>query len=288
MTTTYTKNTSLSIRDLKTVTSTIVVSGGTSFIYDVDVRVNISHTNDADLAVYLIAPGGIRVLLTSWNGGSGDHYTNTIFDDEATGAITAGAAPFTGRYRPQWMLNVLDGKNANGTWTLEVSDATRKNIGTLLNWSLIVTGASTGSGLQAAQAADKPALAGDVVATLTTEQLQPILAEAAARWSAAGVDTSNLVNVTVQIVDLADGYLGMADGNTIYLDDNAAGWGWFVDATPQNDLEFLRRGNQGESAAEDMDLLTVVMHELGHLLGQHHDAGGVMTETLAAGVRAHW
>ena len=34
-----------------------------------------------------------------------------------------------------------------------------------------------------------------------------------------------------------------------------------------------------------MDLLTVLMHELGHLLGHDHDADGVMAETLAAGVR---
>ena len=281
--TTYTNNTSLAIRDLKTVTSSIVVSGGTSFIYDVDVRVNISHTNDWDLRVYLIAPDGGRYLLANKNGGSGDNYTNTIFDDEAGASITTGTAPFSGRYRPHWELRTLDGKNANGTWTLEVSDDTRKNIGTLLNWSLTVKGASTGSGLQAAQATDEPALAGDVAATLTPEQLQPILAEAVARWSAAGVDTSNLANVTVQIVDLADGYLGMADGNTITLDDNAAGWGWFIDTTPKNDREFVRLGNQGEQ--NRMDLLTVVMHELGHLLGHDHDQEGVMTKALATGVR---
>ena len=34
-----------------------------------------------------------------------------------------------------------------------------------------------------------------------------------------------------------------------------------------------------------MDLLTVVMHELGHVLGYDHDDDGVMAETLAAGVR---
>ena len=125
--------------------------------------------------------------------------------------------------------------------------------------------------------------AGSSANTLRTEGARLLLAEAVASWSAAGEDTSALGNVTVQIADLADGYLGMAGGSTIWLDNNASGWGWFVDATPSDDSEFTTPGNQGEK--DRMDLLTVVMHELGHLLGQDHDAGGVMAETLAAGKR---
>jgi Matrixin len=99
----------------------------------------------------------------------------------------------------------------------------------------------------------------------------------------AGVDTSSLNDVNIAIADLGGTTLGLAFGHTITLDDNAAGWGWFVDATPNNDSEFTTAGNQGEQ--QRIDLLTVVMHELGHLLGRGHDANGVMAETLAAGVR---
>jgi len=34
-----------------------------------------------------------------------------------------------------------------------------------------------------------------------------------------------------------------------------------------------------------MDLLTAVEHELGHVLGRDHEAGGVMAETLSVGTR---
>src|SRR5262249_25934330 len=72
-------------------------------------------------------------------------------------------------------------------------------------------------------------------------------------------------------------------GTTIWLDDNAAGWGWFVDPTPRDDSEFTTPGDQGEQGR--MDLLTVLMHAAGHFRGHDHHVDGLMAQTLTAGTR---
>jgi hypothetical protein len=88
----------------------------------------------------------------------------------------------------------------------------------------------------------------------------------------------------VRIADLGGTTLGLAAGRTIWLDDNAAGWGWFVDATPRSDSEYRMSGDQGEQ--RHMDLLTAIAHELGHLLGHDHVMDGVMSDTLHTGTRS--
>jgi hypothetical protein len=120
-------------------------------------------------------------------------------------------------------------------------------------------------------------------ARITSKQVQPLLGEAMSRWQAAGAGASVLDAIDVGIADLGGTTLGLAAGNTIWLDDNAAGWGWFVDPTPSDDSEFTTPGNQGEH--DRMDLLTVLTHEIGHLLGYEHEVSGGMQETLTAGTR---
>jgi len=98
-----------------------------------------------------------------------------------------------------------------------------------------------------------------------------------------------------RIVDFSDLTLGRVLEDTILIAADAAGYGWFVDTTPYDDVEFSRLNEEGELVADsasdaygDMDLLTVVMHELGHVLGLEDldpDTHDLMSETLDAGVR---
>jgi subtilisin-like proprotein convertase family protein len=123
------------IPDLSTITSNLSVSGGFPIV-DLTVTLNITHTYDSDLAIYLIPPTGPAIELSTNNGGSADNYTNTTFDDEALTPVTGGSAPFNGVYRPETALSQLDGLNPAGTWRLQVADQAGADVGTLNSWSL--------------------------------------------------------------------------------------------------------------------------------------------------------
>jgi hypothetical protein len=115
---------------------------------------------------------------------------------------------------------------------------------------------------------------------LTQNDLEPIVAEAIARWANAGLSASTLAQLTqVQfvIVDLPDAYLGKATESEISIDRDAAGHGWFLDSRAID-----------PKAVDQIDLLTVVEHELGHVAGLDDLdalADNLMCGTLGGGVR---
>jgi len=135
------------VQDHGVTTSTLFVpDSGT--VVDVDVHFDITHQQDWDLSVFLIAPDGTEVsLFDIWdNVGdiTGEDFSGTILDDEASLPLAAGSAPFTGRYRPQTALSGvhspdLNVENLSGTWTLRVEDCFHLNRGTLNSWSITVS-----------------------------------------------------------------------------------------------------------------------------------------------------
>ena len=131
---------------------------------------------------------------------------------------------------------------------------------------------------------------------LTQEMLRPIVAEAISHWAAAGLDAEHvrmMQLLDVGITDLPDSYLGLALSNVISIDQDAAGLGWFV-AAPADNAAFRAAlpgselvASPGSSAFGKVDLLTVVMHELGHAFGfdESLNADDVMAEFVGTGVR---
>ncbi len=91
-------------------------------VTEVVVTIDISHTWDEDLNISLKSPAGTVVKLSHGNGGGGDNYSVTVFDDAAATSITAGTPPFNGSFKPEEPLANFIGESVKGDWTLIVED----------------------------------------------------------------------------------------------------------------------------------------------------------------------
>ncbi|GAB1542664.1 hypothetical protein NUACC21_53380 [Scytonema sp. NUACC21] len=131
---------------------------------------------------------------------------------------------------------------------------------------------------------------------LTDSILEVFRNEAAARWASLGItqeDKQQLENVKLLIADLPGYQLGWTEGDVVTLDEDAAGSGWFVDSSVAEDSEFSNivsaselLANETDPAFGRVDLLTVITHEFGHVLGiDHVGTDRVMSPTLPRGTR---
>lgn len=115
------------------------------------------------------------------------------------------------------------------------------------------------------------------VSTIDQPQLDTIVEAAKARWSNTGLTQQQLAAISdlkFEITDMTDSYLGEAGSDRILVSRDAAGKGWFIDSTPDDDSEFrneasgTRRYTDSFGApAGRVDLLTALEHEIGHRLG---------------------
>jgi len=115
-------------------------------IADLDVLLDVRHTEVSDLVIDLQSPAGTLVTLKGfelmdslWPGIHRPNLTDTVFDDEAHLFLTDGAPPYTGRFRPTQPLSAFDGQPAAGFWTLYIQDIAAGDTGTLDRWELHFT-----------------------------------------------------------------------------------------------------------------------------------------------------
>ncbi len=115
---------------------------------------------------------------------------------------------------------------------------------------------------------------------VTPGELEDVIEGAISWWDQAGIDRAQdqrLRDVHFDIANLGNTLLGQTtSGGVIHLSTTAAGYGWFVDTT----------GTESPPAGQ-MDLETVVAHEMGLVLGLKEGPlpGDIMNTTLAPGVR---
>lgn len=133
-----TGNLSTPIPDSSTVDIPLNV-GPVGNVIKAEAYVRLNHTFDSDLNMFLIAPGGQQVELSTGNGfgeadyGSGPNNcagTPTHFVDGAP-PIEDAAAPFAGDFGPEGALSDLFGAPEAGTWKLRITDTANQDVGTV-------------------------------------------------------------------------------------------------------------------------------------------------------------
>jgi hypothetical protein len=113
-------------------------------------------------------------------------------------------------------------------------------------------------------------------------QVQNIELAAISLWQQQ-LHSTTPIDLTFEIKNLPTGHLaegsitsynpnGTPKTATITIDDDANGVGWFIDTTPQDNSEFTGTDNYlqatpNSAASGKYDLLTAILHEMGHTLG---------------------
>jgi len=88
-----------------------------------------------------------------------------------------------------------------------------------------------------ATAAAAPGVNIGPTAPLSQAQLQPVIQKAVRRWTIDASDCPVWEHLEFQIADLPHDQLGFATASAIWIDEDAAGWGWFIDASPWKNIE---------------------------------------------------
>ncbi len=127
-----TNNTSKTVADLSTVTSTITLGSGVD-IGNVEVALNLSHTAPVDLIVTLISPDGTESILV-YQPGVIPGTDASDADDIGGDGVPSADIVFT------LSSNEFMGETGEGTWTLKIQDTLEQDSGQLNSWTLTIYG----------------------------------------------------------------------------------------------------------------------------------------------------
>ncbi len=243
-----------------------------------------------------VPSGSSYTLWSTWvaSASNADNAVYTVYDGSTilgTFSENQKTAPAGGRYLGDTWTNLGTFNVKSGSLTFVLA---AKGADGLVEADAVMVARS---GLDQDAPAPAPNPTASATSTpLTSAELAPIVTEAKNLWKAAGVSAAGMAaldSANFQIADLGATKLALTSGNTIWISSNAAGYSWYVDPTtgggsafgvPVNGHEFTAAS--GSPAADKMDLLTVVTHELGHILGLgEFGVGDVMTQVLESGTR---
>jgi hypothetical protein len=122
----------------------------------------------------------------------------------------------------------------------------------------------------------------DAGLAMTPAQLAPVVEEAVGLWAATGLSPAQVARLRATPVVIANldaqGYLGLTTPQQILIDDNGVGLGWEL---PWAISHWSSANGQWPLANDQSyDLLTTVLHELGHVLGHGHDADDELMDAV--------
>lgn len=131
--TTYSFDVNLPIPDGGSVSDTESIQD-TGTIGDVNVGVIINHTYLGDLTI------DVSHNLTSvrlWDRQCGNNDNMDVIFDDAGVPVVCGSPTF-GTFKPSQPLSAFNGDDLFGDWTLTATDNATLDVGTLVNWKLII------------------------------------------------------------------------------------------------------------------------------------------------------
>jgi len=264
-------------------------------------RMNLTITNNTINNVEAVAEHAILMQAGAISGDAGQMNLVLTGND----AFSAGGNEIRVRATQSTVVNMpgyAGGATDNTAATNFVTSNNPLSIngaGDVISAAVLGSGTFTGlPSLLAAPGGVEAAGGGSPGDAITDNALAALADAAIARWAATGLSADQLAaldSVSIAVADLEGDQLGTFDNGQIILDVDAAGHGWFIDPTPADDLEFPNAANGTDlltdpslAPAGDMDLLTVLMHEMGHALGLDHDPANphdLMSDTLVTGER---